>query len=56
MILLLKELFTVEIGKTEIKMNKPVYVGRAILDLGKTLMREFLYDLFYDYMQPMHGR
>ena len=25
--------FAVEMGKTEIKMNKPVYLGQAILDL-----------------------
>ena len=29
---LLKELFAVEIGKTEIKMNKPVYLGQTILE------------------------
>ena len=33
----LKEFFAVEIGKTEIKMIKPVYLGQAILDLSKTL-------------------
>ena len=36
-----KDLFAVEMGKTEIKMNKPVYLGQAILDLCKTLMYEF---------------
>ena len=38
-------------GKTEIKMNKPVYLGQAILDLSKTLMYEF----HYDYMRPKYG-
>ena len=33
-----KHLFAVEMGKTEIKMNKPVYLGQAILYLSKTLM------------------
>ena len=42
----LKELFTVKIRKTEIKMNKTVYLGQAILDLSKTL----LYEFYYDYM------
>ena len=27
-------LFAVEMGKTEIAMNKPVYLGKAILDLN----------------------
>ena len=30
-----KHLFAVEMGKTEIKMNKPVYLGQAILDLSE---------------------
>ena len=30
-----KHLFAVEMGKTEIKMNKSVYLGQAILDLSK---------------------
>ena len=33
-----KHLFAVEIGKTEIKMIKPLYLGQAILDLSKTLI------------------
>ena len=41
-------LFVAEMGKTEITMNKPVYLGQAILDLSKTLMYEF----HYDYMRP----
>ena len=32
-------------------MNKPVYLGQAILDLSKTIMYEF----HYDYMIPKHG-
>ena len=44
-------LFAVEMGKTEITMNKPVYLGQAILDLSKTLMYEF----HYDYMRPKYG-
>ena len=39
------------IGKTEINMNKPVYLGQAILDLSKTL----LYEFHYDYMRPKYG-
>ena len=46
-----KQLFAVEMGKTEITMDKPVYLGQAILDLSKTLMYEF----HYDYMRPKYG-
>ena len=46
-----KYLFAVEMGKTEIKMKKPVYLGQAMLDLSKTLMYEF----HYDYMRPRYG-
>ena len=45
-----KHLFAVEMGKTKIKMNKPVYLGQAILDHCKTLMYEF----HYDYMRPKY--
>ena len=46
-----KELFAVEMGKTEITMNTPMYLGQVILDLSKTLMYEFP----YDYMRPKYG-
>ena len=46
-----KHLFVVEMRKTEIKMNKPVYLGQAILYLSKTLMYEF----YYNYMRPKYG-
>ena len=45
-----KHLFAVEMGKIEIKMNKHVYRGQAILDLRKTLMYEF----HYDYIRPKY--
>ena len=37
--------------KTEVKTNKPVYVGQAILNISKTLMYEF----WYHYIKPKHG-
>ena len=40
-----------EMGKTEITMNEPVYFGQVILDLSKTLMYEF----HYNYMRPKYG-
>ena len=40
-----------EMKKVEIKMNKPVYLGQAILDISKILMYEFL----YNYIKPKYG-
>ena len=36
--------------KTKIKMNEPVYLGQAILDISKTVMYEF----WYDYIKPKY--
>ena len=44
-------LLATEMRKTEITMNKPVYLGQAILDISKTLMYEF----YYEYMKPKYG-
>ena len=46
-----ESLIGVEMGKTEITMNKPLYLGQAILDLSKTVMYEF----HYDYVKPKYG-
>ena len=46
-----KDLLIMEMKKAEVKMNKPIYLGQAILDLSKTLMYEF----WYDYIKPMYG-
>ena len=40
-----------EMKKTEVKMNKPLYLGQAILDISKTLM----YDFWYDYIKLNYG-
>ena len=37
--------------KTQILMNKPVYLGLSVLDLSKTVMFEF----WYDYVKPKYG-
>ena len=36
--------------KTQILVNKPVYLGLSILDLSKTVMYEFR----YDYVKPKY--
>ena len=37
--------------KTQILINKPVYLGLSILDLSKTVMHEF----WYDYVKQKYG-
>ena len=39
-----------EMGKTKVTMNKPVYLGQAILDLSKLVM----YESHYDYTIPKY--
>ena len=46
-----QNLLAIEMKKTKIKMNKPVYLGFSILEISKTLMYEF----WYDYMKPKYG-
>ena len=40
-----------EMKKTEVKMNKPIYLGQAILDISKILIYEF----WFDYIKPKYG-
>ena len=46
-----KDLMIMEMRKVEVKMNEPIYLGQAILDISKTLMYEF----WYDYIKPKYG-
>ena len=46
------DLMDCEMGKAKVVMNKPVYLGQAILDLTNTIMYEF----HYDYMVPKYVR
>ena len=45
-----EDIMATEMKKTKIHMNKPVYVGQAVLDISKTLMYEF----WYDYIIPKY--
>ena len=46
-----ENLLAIEMKKTKVKMNKPIYLGMSILDISKTLMYEF----WYDYIKPKYG-
>ena len=46
-----KNLLIMEVKKTEVKMNKPIYLGQAILDITKILIYEF----WYDYIKLKYG-
>ena len=46
-----KDLSIIEMNKTKVKMNKPIYLGLSILEISKILMYEF----WYDYMKPKYG-
>ena len=42
------KLLAIEMKKTKVKMNKPLYSGMSILDISKTLM----YVFWHDYLKP----
>ena len=46
-----ENLLAIEMKKTKVKMNNPVYLGLSILDISKTLMYEF----WYNYHKPKYG-
>ena len=46
-----ENLVAIEIKKTKVKMNKPIYLGLSILEISKILIYEF----WYDYMKPKYG-
>ena len=46
-----EELIAVHMKKTELTMDKPIYLGMCILDLSKTIM----YDFHYNYIKPKYG-
>ena len=46
-----ENLIAIEMRKTKIYVNKPVYMRQAVLDISKTLMYEF----WYDYVKLKYG-
>ena len=36
-----ENLMAIEMKKTKVKINKPIYLGISVLDISKTLMYEF---------------
>ena len=46
-----ENLSAIEMKKTKVKMNKPVYLGMSILGISKKLMYRF----WYDYIKPKYG-
>ena len=45
-----ENLLAIEMKKTKLKMNKPIYLGMSILDISKTLIYEF----WYNYIKPKY--
>ena len=48
--LISEDLSIIEMKKTKVKMNKPIYLGLSILEISKILMYEF----WYDYTKPRY--
>ena len=46
-----ENLLEIEMKKTKVTMNKPLYLVMTILDISKTLMYKF----WYDYIKPKYG-
>ena len=46
-----EDLSIIEMKRTKVKMNKPIYLGLSVLEISKLLMYEF----WYDYMKPKYN-
>ena len=49
--LISEDLSIIEMNKTKVEINKPIYLGLSILEISKILMYEF----WYYYMKPKYG-
>ena len=47
----IKNMLAIEMGKTQIIIDKPVYLGLSILDVSKTKV----YDFWYNYIKGKYG-
>ena len=47
----IENLLAIKIRKTQIFMNKPVYLGLSILELSKIVMHKF----WYEHVKPKYG-
>ncbi|XP_043479662.1 uncharacterized protein LOC122509562 [Leptopilina heterotoma] len=48
-----ENLVAVELNKTEVLMNKPIYIGLSVLDISKTLIHFYFH---YKYMRNKYGK
>ena len=46
-----ENLIAIEMRRTKVKMNKPIYLGASILNISKTLM----YNFWYDYLKSKYN-
>ena len=49
--LISEDLPIIEMKKTKVKTNKPIYLGLSILEISKI----FMYEFWYDYMKPKYN-
>ena len=51
-----ENLAAIHMHKTDLKLNKPIYLGMSILELSKMLMYNFHYNFFKKILYPEKGK
>ena len=51
-----EQLVMIELLKMEVKLNKPIYIGQAVLDLSKLIMYQLRYQQLDAYATQLNGR
>lgn len=46
-----EDLVGVELNRTKVKLNKPIYIGMTVLDLSKYTMNDF----YYNHLKSLYG-